>query len=604
VQSTEDKRPAGSQSQAVPLVTAVARGSHSDGRCNPNSTFAMVLETSPRYRPTQEHLAGPSRSHALFTNVVCTRQRTHFHCHNKCTMTKDPPALAPALSLLFVDLESRRGVYKREAVDCCIDLNLDQLVGTVTSGRDEYNLRPFFYTPLNNVAAIQYRYDVFRALENPTLAEQIGTFARTMRTVRAQQEQKDKHHYRLQKQRLFVEAVATYTDAVRSLTGGLTSIHIESAGLKAFREYLIAYVHSAEFAARCAETQSLESALSQIRYCIHIEGNRIRVSRYAAEGDYGEEVLRTFEKFKQGTGKTYSFDFRGSFDINHIEAAVLERVAWLHPDIFLSLANYCDRHCDFLDETIRVFDREIQFYVAWLEHIEHLKGVGLPFCYPDISDKSTEVYGHDVFDLALSSVLIRDKSQVVKNDFYLKAPERILVISGPNQGGKTTFARTFGQLHYLASLGCLVPARSARLFVCDRLFTHFERQEDLQDLSSKLENDLRRIHAILQEATSNSILIMNESLSATTLQDALFLGTKILRLISERGLLCVYVTFLDELALLNEVTVSMVSTVDPENPLVRTFKVVRKPPDGLAYAMAIARKYRLTYACLKERINS
>jgi len=507
-------------------------------------------------------------------------------------------------SILFERTEDSIKKETLEAPVFFVDLNLDQIIDAITVRKQEYNLKPFFYTSLNDIDAIKYRHEIMRDLENQILFEHIKSFAQKMRAMREHLAQADKLHYKYQKERWFLDAVEIYSDAVNNLVHDLTLADLKSRGLLAFREYLTNYANSGGFKSLLVETKKLKADLSAVKYCLLIKGNRIKVLKYKSEIDYSADVEETFKKFKQGAVKDYRVKFPTSPDMNHVEAGVLDLVIQLYPDIFLNLDNYCAKNGDYLDEVLTVFDREIQFYVAYLEHVALFKRTGLRFCYPQISNKCKEVYDYEGFDLALAYKLITENSSVVCNDFYLKDKERILVVSGPNQGGKTTFARTFGQLHYLASIGCPVPGRKARLFLFDRLFTHFEKEENIQNLRGKLQDDLVRIYDILNLATSNSIIIINEIFTSTTLRDAIFLSKKGMEKIIQLDLLCVWVTFVEELASFSEKSVSMVSTIVPENPALRTYKIVRRPADGLSYAISIAEKYRLTYDCLKERIKS
>jgi len=507
-------------------------------------------------------------------------------------------------SVLFETPEDSSRAAIGEAPAFFGDLNLDQIVDVITLGKQEYDLKPFFFTSLNTISAIEYRHEVMRDLEQKTLFDQIQSFARTMRAMRQHLEQAEKLYYKYQKKRWFLDAVKMYSEAVVRLAQDLSLADLKSRGLLGFREYVTDYTRSGPFPALHAETEQLLADLSTVRYCLIIKGNRIQVRNYDSELDYSADVEHTFERFKQGVVKDYRVEFPVSRQMNHIEAQILDLVAKLNPAIFAHLDEYCANNEQYLDETIGAFDREIQFYIAYLDYAAIFKRAGLNFCYPHMCDKGKEVTGHEVFDVALANKLIRESASVVCNDFELKDQERIFVVSGPNQGGKTTFARTFGQLHYLASLGCPVAGREAQLFLFDLLFTHFEKEETITDLRGKLQDDLVRMHEILDRATSNSIIIMNEIFSSTTIDDAVFLSKKILERVIESDLLCVCVTFIDELASFHQKVVSMVSTIAPENPALRTYRIVRRPADGLAYAMSIAEKYRVTYNCLKERIQS
>lgn len=507
-------------------------------------------------------------------------------------------------SILFPRSEQRAGVERRDAPDCFRDLNLDQVVAAITAGKEEYELVPFFHVPLPEVDAVVFRHEVFQDLEGPSLFDAIQAFARSMHVVRDHLAQLEKRYSERQKERWFLDAVDVYCDGVRRLVRDLAAERPRSRGLLAFREYVTRYASAEGFTALVEDSTRLQAELAAIRYSVFIQGPRVEVRRYAGQPDYSAEVQATFDRFRQGNVNEYTFKFSDSLEMNHVEAQVLDGVAQLHPQTFSALARFCAAHRDFLDAAVVSFDREVQFYVAYLEYLARFRKAGLEFCYPRVSDSSKEVHVHHGFDLALAGKLLTDNRTPVTNDFCLRGAERIMVVSGPNQGGKTTFARTFGQLHYLGSLGCPVPGTTAQLYLPDAILTHFEREERTTNLRGKLQDDLMRIHDILEAATPRSLIIINEIFGSTTLQDAIALSTKIAAALMDLDVLGVWVTFIDEVASLGSRMVSMVATVVPDNPARRTFKVVRQPADGLAYAMAIAEKYRLTYEMVKARLGS
>ena len=488
-----------------------------------------------------------------------------------------------------------------EEPDFFHDVNLDQLVDRLA--RDHEYLRATWYAPLDSVAAIHYRHEVMRDLQRDEVFQSIDAFGRGMEAVRACLTQVDALYYRRQQQAWQLDAVKTYLRTVESFAAELSQVTLTSQGLKDLREYLVEYVGSARFRTMVSETKEVSGLLDALVYNVVINGTTVVVREPDNEIDYREAVEDVFARFRRTPAQDFRVKFSHSVAMNHVEAQILEGVVHLYPGPFASIDAYDQRYQGrFMDETILRFDQEIRFYAAYRALMNRIARLGVSFCYPDIALDDKVVFATDAFDLVLADKLASNGAPVVPNNFRLEGPERILVVSGPNQGGKTTFARMVGQLHHLARLGLPVPARQARLYLCDHILTHFEREENVATLQGKLGDDLVRLHTIMRQAGPRSLVILNEIFSSTALKDATVLGREIIEQILARDMLAVIVTFIEEWATFSNATVSMVSAVDPEDPTVRTFKIVRRAPDGRSYAMALAERYGLTYDRIRGRL--
>ena len=486
--------------------------------------------------------------------------------------------------------------------DFFIDLNLNPIFSYLETSRPQYAFSSIFRVPLQQDDDILYRQTIFQDIEETNVYQSIARFSSSMMTVRDYFAMRDKLFYSSQKQRWFLDGVHLYCKGLKTLETDLDQVHLNSSGMRAVKQYLSSYLSSETFMALQAISTHLLEELTNVTYAISIKGSRITVQHLQEELDYGALIEGIFSKFAKSTGSPASSITPDWPEMNHVEVQVLELVTKLYPELFMQMADFYEQNQQFWDATLLRFEHEVQFYMSYLEYIKGLKMMGLSFCYPQISVAKV-LECEEGFDLALAHQLQLDKIKVVTNDFTLHPDERILIVTGPNQGGKTTFARSIGQILYLASLGMPVSGKYAILPLVDKWFTHFPRAEDMSDNEGKLKDELVRMRNILSRATPQSLIIMNESFSSTTLQDALWINRQVLQRISQINVLCVCVTFIDELTTLGPNVVSMAGVVDTNAPLVRTFQIQRGPASGRSYAVTIARNYRLTYEDLKERIR-
>ncbi|XAS77159.1 hypothetical protein V3G39_03710 [Dermatophilaceae bacterium Sec6.4] len=508
-------------------------------------------------------------------------------------------------SVLYGDHPAPEGVSDLAEPAYFQDLNLDKFVTGVTGKADEYKLTGYLRHALDDPELISFRQAVFTDVETDRVRAVIDDFGDAMRTVRQQLGDAQKRSEYYESRRWQLDASTTYCEALCALQSDLADADPLSTGLQGISTYLRGYLDSETFRALTHARSAAIGALATVQYAVLLEGARITVAAYDDEPDYSVQVTDTFARFRNNDGEReaeVSVPRHGG-SLDRVEAGVLTQAAHIFPDHFAVLDRFCADHGDFLDPTVVSFDAEIRFYLMFEDYLAQLRDRGLPLTMPVLTSDHTAVKLLDVYDLPLA-VRCGTDQPVVLNDVTLQDPERILVVSGPNNGGKTTLARTVGQLHHLARLGCPVPGREVQIMLCDAIHTHFERQEDLTTLAGRLQNELDSMHSTLAVATDRSVIIMNEMFSSTTVDDAQYLSRAILTRVTDLGAVAVCVTFLEELSTLNESTVSMVSLVDPNDAGHRTFQVVRQRADGRAYARALAAKYGLTHDQVSERVGS
>ena len=515
-------------------------------------------------------------------------------------------------SVLFPTEESAKKPRNQKAPECFSDLQLDRILKAVLPDYLEFHLEEYFYTPLTDLETVRYRQEVMEELEDAEKRAAVEEIIRRIPETRAILEETrpkllktglltgEKLNENYLEMGRFLDTLITYLDAVNDLNAILRRLDLRSEGLRRLSEYLTDYCASEQLRDMTAWRHRIRENLKHIRFNMLVKPLSIRVTPYEGQEDYAQRITALFSRFRQEESRSFLRSMDEKPRSETIENQVLKMASKLYPAEFKDLRDFVAAYIDIADDTVLDFIREVRFYFAWLDMMKTMKEIGFRFCYPELRGREEERFARDCYDLSLA---LRTLKPVVPNDFSLTPPEQILVVTGPNQGGKSTFARAFGQAFYLASLGVSVPARQAALPLCDQVLTHFERVEDQKLNSGKLEEDILRLKGLLDRATKDSVFVVNEIYSSTTLKDALTLGGHMIDAITEKAGSAVVVTFMEELSRYGPQTVSLVAGVPDDAEQSRTYHIRRRQADGTAYARLLAGKYGLTKEQLMGRLR-
>lgn len=189
---------------------------------------------------------------------------------------------------------------------------------------------------------------------------------------------------------------------------------------------------------------------------------------------------------------------------------------------------------------------ELGFYLACVNLHEALRAKGEPTCLPEAcSAGDAALSARGLYDAALSLAL--GSARAVGSD--LEADDiGLIVITGPNRGGKSTFLRSLGLGQLMMQAGMFVPAAAFRANVRHGLFTHFKREEDAALRSGKLDEELSRMSVIIDQLTPHSFVLLNESFASTNEREGSEIGRQVVRALLERGIKVAYVTHMFDLA--------------------------------------------------------
>jgi MutS domain V len=256
------------------------------------------------------------------------------------------------------------------------------------------------------------------------------------------------------------------------------------------------------------------------------------------------------------------------------------------------VANALAQSTDHILGFFQMLRTELAFYLGCINLHDRLSALGEPLCLPRPAAAGTGALScSGLYDAALA---LSKQEKVVGNDLSADGHD-LVVVTGANNGGKSTFLRSVGLAQLMMQAGMFAPAKRFSAAVCVGMYTHYRREEDCAMQSGKWDEELGRMSNIVDRIRPNSLLLCNESFASTNEREGSEIAAQIVAALVDRGVRVLYVTHLYHFAQSVFVrqpdrTVFLLAERNPDGT--RPFKLVEGEPLQTSYSEDL---YRMVF---------
>lgn len=512
------------------------------------------------------------------------------------------------ISLLFPD---KKPNFQNIPPTFFADLQLEGISKAIISKYMEFDIRKYLYTLPNSLKTVEYRQEIYRDLEkNKHLV--LGLKQYTNRLLEA--ERSYKFYLQIEdtvkKGSYLLLTCQNYLAALDLLAEILEQATMTSQGLNNLYQFLQGKMNEPDFQIFRDKVESAFAYMEQLNLTLLLKDHEISVLEQDQEKEDSiiiqlQEFMKAFgvEVDQEQTNDVVENIFPAPLETSALENTIIDILQRSRPEAFRMLKDFSTFSFSLEDDCFVTLKEEFVFFISFYEFEQLLKEVGYSMQYPQINVDGS-FFIENVYDVALAWKNRFSSEKVVPNDISYQKEKSFLVITGPNQGGKTTLARAMGQSVYFMLLGLKAPCSTMTTPFFERILTHFEVEESVETGAGKLKEELQRLRPMMLVDAKNSFVILNELFTTATTYDAKIMARRVMEHFMEHHCWGIYVTHIQELADEKQIVgiQSMVAQVDKQDHSVRTFRIIPMKAEGLGYSDSIVKKYHLGYDQMTERI--